>query len=339
MKFVPKYRQVFDLLIEKVNVGKPGQRLPTVRSMMTEYKVSQSAIERCLDELDRQGLIHRRRGSGIYIAGNTSRSVVIGVYTDGEVAPHSNDLFLKGVRATAEKNGFQIADFGPKDKYQAQAEILATMENLGCAGIITALSTSNFFRLENESRLEYFRNLAVPLVTCLPIPSVVADSVMPDYFSAFRELGRLLWPSLKGPIKFLGHNGIPTLARLQGLEVGLNKKIQVEAEILRKTEITAFERTAQLVRENWEGNLVIGVPPDRPGLIEELRGSIWSYGSEFKLAITLEDGDILPKGIHAYKIIKPSYQMGVAAAEMTIKRIHGFRGEMQHKLLKHQIVD
>ena len=214
MKFVPKYRQVFDLLIDKVNAGKSGERLPTVRAMMAEYKASQSAIERCLDELDRQGLIHRRRGSGIYIAGIPARSAVIGVYTDGEVAPHSNDLFLKGVRVTAENHGFQIADFGPKDKYQAQAEILATMENLGCAGIITALSTSNFFRLENESRLEFFRNLAVPLVTCLPIPSVVADSVMPDYFSAFRDLGQLLLPTLKGPIKFLGHHGIPTLARL-----------------------------------------------------------------------------------------------------------------------------
>ncbi len=338
MSFVPKYRKILDLLIQRVNGANPGDRLPTVRKLMAEYSTSQSAIERCLDELDRQGLIRRRRGSGIFIAGTAPSSTVIGVYTDGEMARHSNDLFLKGVRTTAEKQGFQVADFGSKDKYQAQSEILASMESLGCAGIITALSTSNFFRLENESRLKYFRNLALPLVTCLPIPSVAADSIMPDYFSSFRELGRLLRPSLKGPVKFLGHHGIPTLARLQGLEVGLTQKFQVEAEILHKTEKTAFERITQLIRENWEGNLIIGVPPDKPGLVEELTNSRWTKDSKFKLAITLEEGNVLPSGVVAYKVIKPSFQIGALATEMLLSRIGGFRGEMTHKLIKHKLM-
>ncbi|MHC4884764.1 MAG: GntR family transcriptional regulator, partial [Planctomycetota bacterium] len=63
----PKYRSVLTALIAAAETMEPGARFPSVRQLMKEYAVSQAAIERCLDEMFRQGLIRRERARGIFI--------------------------------------------------------------------------------------------------------------------------------------------------------------------------------------------------------------------------------------------------------------------------------
>ncbi|RKX27987.1 MAG: hypothetical protein DRP71_17835 [Verrucomicrobia bacterium] len=334
----PKYQQIFDSLLDKVKEVKPGDRLPSVRALMAEYKASQSSIERSLDELSRQGLVRRKLGSGIYAAGVAPRSRVLGVYTDGEVAPRSNVLFLQGARSVAEEQDFHVADFGPKNLFERQEAIFAEMDAMGFAGIIAALSTANFFHLESEQLLARFKHLDLPIVTCFPIPSVTADSVMPDYFSSFAALGARLRSELEGPIKFLSYFGIPSLARLQGFRVGLGSAIHVEAEVLDKSRVDVYQRVRELIAEGWQGNLIVGVPPDTQGELEALREGPWSKGSKVILGVALEAGDELPPDVCAHVIVKPSLRMGQVAAELLLRRVRGFRGEMEHKLIQHELI-
>ena len=324
--------------MKKVESGSPGDRLPGMRELVKEFRASQGTIERCMDELDRIGLIRREWGRGTFIAGSEPQGSVLGVYTDGAVSAHSNHLFLTAVREAAGREGYQVADFGLRNVYENPGEILATMEKMGFAGVIAAISTLNFLQFERESILEVFQRLRLPIVTCLPIPAIAADSIMPDNFATFRALGAYLRPRLTGPVKFLGHLGLPSLARLHGLKVGLGDAIHVGTEMFDHAEgLSAFLRAKELIAEKYEGNLIIGVPPDSPGTVAELAGAPWTEGSPFHLAVTLEDGDQLPRGVNAHIILRPSYKMGAAATEMLLRRIRGFRGEMTRKFVHHEI--
>ncbi|MBN1555395.1 MAG: substrate-binding domain-containing protein [Phycisphaerae bacterium] len=51
-----------------------GTRLPSIREMMSTYHVSQYTIDRALDKLEKEGLIHRRIGQGVFIADTDSRA-------------------------------------------------------------------------------------------------------------------------------------------------------------------------------------------------------------------------------------------------------------------------
>ncbi|MBL9216838.1 MAG: GntR family transcriptional regulator [Opitutaceae bacterium] len=337
MNYVPKFQKVLNQLHREVARGQPGDRLPSVRALMTRFRVSQSAIERSVDELVRLGLVRRVRGSGMYIAGAAApKSRLLGLYTDSEVAPHSNALFIEGVRATAEAHGFQVADFGPRNLFDNRRSVLASLDELGLAGIVAAFSSASYFQLESDQLLEAFQRLRVPIVTCLPIAALPADAVMPDHVQAFQRLGARLRHRVKGPVRFLGHNGIPSLARLHGLRLGLGPEVRLEVEMVDHFNGTSvYDRVRDLVRDDWEGNLVIGVPPDQAGVIEALRDGPWRRGSAAELSITLEEGELLPPGIVANLIRRPSRRLGATSTELLLRRIRGFRGDPMRIIVPH----
>jgi hypothetical protein len=132
---------------------------------------------------------------------------------------------------------------------------------------------------------------------------------------------------------------MPSLARLQGFRVGLGSEIQVDVEVLDKNRIDVYQRVRELTAQGWQGNLIIGVPPDAPGELEVLREGSWSKGSKYILGVALEAGDQLPPGVCAHVIIKPSYRMGQVAAELLLRRVRGLRGEMVHKLIQHELIN
>ncbi len=337
--FVHKYKTVLVELRKLIEDSKPGDRLPTVRAMMDEYQVSQAAIERCLDQLERDGHIRRDRGSGIFIEGSKPRSTVIGVYTDGESSYHAHSLFMQGVRDAAARQGFHVADFGPKNMYDSQEEILATMNEMGFAGIITALSSMGLFNIESDRQLaKAFKEIRIPLVTCRPFPAVMADTVMPDYFSAFQSLGAYLRDHVIGPIKFIAHQGLFSLSRLHGLRAGLLPRQDLEPELVDGSRTSAYERARQLNLEKWRGTLVIGVPPREPGLVTILENFHCTEGEGQELAVVLESTQQLPVSLCAHVVIRPSYRMGEVATDVLIRRIRGFRGEMIHEIVPHQIL-
>ena len=336
--FIPKYRGSIERLSAIVDGLNPGARLPSIRSLMANLGASQATLERCLDELEHSGRVRRERGRGVFVQGTKVGSKLIGVYTDGERSPYPNALFLEGVRSAAKDAGYHVADFGPKSEFESQQALLSAMCNMGFDGIIAALSTAGFLRIEEDRNLLSFINqLPVPIVTTRPFAAVFADSVTPDYYHAFHSLGRHLCGRAKEPVLFLGHQGLPSLARMCGLQAGLGDGGDFRFEILPGVD-GAFVRVAELKTQGWKGTLVIGVPPSEPGVVSVLDHSPWRADSEHQLAVTLEAGQELPDGVCAHVVRRPSRKLGEVAAGLLIRRIRSGTSPYRHEVVAHDLL-
>ena len=62
-------RQIYELIRAKIDGGGllPGAKLPTELQLMQHFAVSRTTVSRALRDLELQGLIRRRRGSGTYV--------------------------------------------------------------------------------------------------------------------------------------------------------------------------------------------------------------------------------------------------------------------------------
>jgi GntR family transcriptional regulator of arabinose operon len=66
---VPKYRQVYEDLHTAIRMGsfQPGDRLPSETELGGRYKSSRITVAKALNELQLQGLVSRRAGSGTHV--------------------------------------------------------------------------------------------------------------------------------------------------------------------------------------------------------------------------------------------------------------------------------
>jgi DNA-binding transcriptional MocR family regulator len=78
---LPKYRQIFDSLKEAIMAGQyqAGQRLPSESEFVKVYSTSRLTVNRALRELQVQGLIDRRVGSGSYVSAAKSPGYSFGL--------------------------------------------------------------------------------------------------------------------------------------------------------------------------------------------------------------------------------------------------------------------
>ena len=74
--FQPLYKQVYDLLIERLvsGVWKPSEALPSEQALAAELGVSQGTVRKALNNLVSEKLLERRQGKGTYVAEHTQES-------------------------------------------------------------------------------------------------------------------------------------------------------------------------------------------------------------------------------------------------------------------------
>ncbi|MGI8907487.1 MAG: GntR family transcriptional regulator [Candidatus Sumerlaeaceae bacterium] len=67
---VPIYLQVVQQVKHRVATGalKAGERLPSVREIAEQLQVNPNTIAKAFSELERQGVVETRRGSGTFVA-------------------------------------------------------------------------------------------------------------------------------------------------------------------------------------------------------------------------------------------------------------------------------
>ena len=65
----PRYRLIYDSLREQIEGGalRSGAKLPTELQLMRQFSVSRTTVSRALRDLEIQGILSRRRGSGTYV--------------------------------------------------------------------------------------------------------------------------------------------------------------------------------------------------------------------------------------------------------------------------------
>jgi GntR family transcriptional regulator of arabinose operon len=66
---IPKYRQVYEDLHSAIRTGafQPGERLPSEAELGEHYNTSRITVAKALNELQLQGLVSRRAGSGTHV--------------------------------------------------------------------------------------------------------------------------------------------------------------------------------------------------------------------------------------------------------------------------------
>jgi len=66
---IPIYLQIADGIREAVAAGiyRTGESLPSLRAMAVDIQVNPNTVQRAYDELAREGLIHARRGKGLFV--------------------------------------------------------------------------------------------------------------------------------------------------------------------------------------------------------------------------------------------------------------------------------
>lgn len=68
----PAYLQIVESVRRAIATGalKPGDQLPTIREVAVESRVNRNTVSRAYLELEHQGLVTARQGSGCYVTDN-----------------------------------------------------------------------------------------------------------------------------------------------------------------------------------------------------------------------------------------------------------------------------
>jgi DNA-binding LacI/PurR family transcriptional regulator len=76
-----KIEKLQDYLKSLATTAQPGDRLPTVRSLMRDFKLSQPGVQRALQSLKEEGLIDAQIGRGTFFAGGSAGQGTQGMRT------------------------------------------------------------------------------------------------------------------------------------------------------------------------------------------------------------------------------------------------------------------
>lgn len=111
-----KYQHLVDHLTAQIRSGglRAGQRLPTFVELQSAFKVTSPTVNRAMIALEQEGLVERRRGSGVYVLAPQSapvRRATIGLAGFGFQFVGQSSYWatlLSGVREEAGESGAQI---------------------------------------------------------------------------------------------------------------------------------------------------------------------------------------------------------------------------------------
>lgn len=116
----PKYQRLQTQLAALIHDGtiRPGGKLPTERALMAQYEVSLATVSRAIKELERQGLVQRRWGSGTYVK-QTQATRTLAVTFDNcyQVNHPFMRPMLQGIEQEARRLGWQLQLF-PVSKHR-----------------------------------------------------------------------------------------------------------------------------------------------------------------------------------------------------------------------------
>ena len=111
----PAYQQITDAVRTAIARGslQPGDRLPTIRETAVQTRVNRNTVSRAYLELEHQGLVRARQGSGVYVTDDGAerersirqdalRNQVRDLVVDARLSSTSTKQLLQMVREYAE---------------------------------------------------------------------------------------------------------------------------------------------------------------------------------------------------------------------------------------------
>ncbi|HEY9371011.1 winged helix-turn-helix domain-containing protein [Streptomyces sp.] len=81
-----KWRQAFRAICEQIRTGElqPGDRVPTVHELMTEYEMSNTVAQKVHRALREAGLVETERGTGSYVLEGAAEKLQTEQESDGD---------------------------------------------------------------------------------------------------------------------------------------------------------------------------------------------------------------------------------------------------------------
>lgn len=161
---------------------KPGEALPTIRSLAETFDVSTKTVQKAVRALSEEGIIETKRGKGLFVksvsrgARNSRKVLLAAPYDDGSLKRNSN---YPGQVAAALKKSLGAAG------YSLVTCNLLEMEELTVVKQISVLEVAGIVLLEvySERLVTAIRELGLPVVSMdydthrLGMPCVVFDNV------------------------------------------------------------------------------------------------------------------------------------------------------------------
>ncbi|WP_256256143.1 GntR family transcriptional regulator [Paenibacillus sp. BC26] len=202
----PLYSQILGVLRERISQGEyvTGQQLPTELELAEQFGVSRITSKRALIELEREGLIYRRRGSGSFVkkqdearpetevreAAPSSRivSMILPFVTAHNTLEH-----MQGAAKYVESKGYYLSIHNSDWSSERERELLHSLPKRGTSGIILyPVSTQKNLDVVHALHLSEY-----PIVTVdqyynlLTMGSAVSDNYAGGYQAASKliELG------------------------------------------------------------------------------------------------------------------------------------------------------
>lgn len=200
----PLYMVIMEDLKEKILSGeyKDDQQLPTEVELAEQSGVSRITSKRALIELEREGLIYRKRGSGSYVKKQEQRSAS-GEHSTASQTPiismvlpymATSELdFIKGATDYLDTKGYYLSIHNSNWSKDREREFLSRIPKNGASGIILyPISTISNIDMLNALYWNEFPLVMIDqYVESLPITSVVSDNISGGYLVAKKliELG------------------------------------------------------------------------------------------------------------------------------------------------------
>lgn len=146
---LPKYRRVYNALREEIDGGAlaAGQRLPSESALVKAFGASRITVGRALRDLQQEGLIERRAGSGTFVrppcpqtAGRLTFGLLIPDMGETEILePISRSLTgAPSAKAHAFLSGGSLTDPGPDEREQAAWDRCLQYIDRGVSGVFFA---------------------------------------------------------------------------------------------------------------------------------------------------------------------------------------------------------
>jgi GntR family transcriptional regulator, arabinose operon transcriptional repressor len=106
----PKYKQILLELRRSVAAGeyKPGDRMPSEADLGLRFGVSRLTIQRVLKELQIEGIIERKAGSGTYVRVRVSEGSLFGLLILGLGETEIFDPICQGIARAGSRGGHAL---------------------------------------------------------------------------------------------------------------------------------------------------------------------------------------------------------------------------------------
>ena len=176
---VPKYKQILLELRRSLAAGeyKPGDRMPSEADLGLQFGVSRLTIQRVLKELQIEGAIERKAGSGTYVRARVSEGNLFGLLIPGLGETEIFDPICQGIARAGSRGGHALlwgdATLGAGQEQQAL--------NVCRDYILRGISGVFFAPLEGIEGKDRLNQEIILLLEAARIPVVLLDRCVYAY--------------------------------------------------------------------------------------------------------------------------------------------------------------